>query len=173
MRHKIGLKEHNGDYLSDIVLYMHPLLGILAVNVAPEFGVVETRAHLMLAMLESEAFKGGILQTKSNFLEVFSLASVICQKWRKWMTNHSDTSDEEVLEDKDLVKLITEVSGHYVHENEDVKNEKAKLFANIKFLGLSPEDIIIQKIKASIDRYADDLNLKGATTTIKMNCVTK
>jgi hypothetical protein len=34
----VGLKEHNADYLSDI-LYMHPVFGITAVNVAPEFGV--------------------------------------------------------------------------------------------------------------------------------------
>lgn len=42
-KHGVGIKEHNGDYLSDAVLLEHLPLGVTAMNVAPEFGVVETR----------------------------------------------------------------------------------------------------------------------------------
>ena len=43
-RYKVGLKEHNGDYLDDAILLEHPALGVTAMNVAPEFGTVETQA---------------------------------------------------------------------------------------------------------------------------------
>lgn len=43
---KFLIKEHNGDYLLDKTLREHPIIGINAINVAPEFGVVETRAIL-------------------------------------------------------------------------------------------------------------------------------
>ena len=42
----IMLKEHNADYISNDMLKIHPKIGIHAMNVAPEFGVVETRAML-------------------------------------------------------------------------------------------------------------------------------
>ncbi|MFH0795963.1 MAG: class II D-tagatose-bisphosphate aldolase, non-catalytic subunit, partial [Candidatus Omnitrophota bacterium] len=38
------LKEHNTDYLDEESLRMHPVLGISAANVAPEFGVAETKS---------------------------------------------------------------------------------------------------------------------------------
>ena len=38
------MKEHNADYLSNHSLSLHPKLGIHATNVAPEFGVEETKA---------------------------------------------------------------------------------------------------------------------------------
>ena len=50
------LKEHNGDYLADDILLMHPALGVGSSNVAPEFGVEETRAYLELAKLEKKLY---------------------------------------------------------------------------------------------------------------------
>ena len=37
------MKEHNADYLSDEALCWHPRLGIHAANIAPEFGVAESK----------------------------------------------------------------------------------------------------------------------------------
>ena len=42
------MKEHNTDYLSNDSLKWHPKLGIHAANVAPEFGVEETKAFIQL-----------------------------------------------------------------------------------------------------------------------------
>ena len=44
-RYDIFKKEHNTDYLSDEALQWHPRFGIHAANVAPEFGVAETKAY--------------------------------------------------------------------------------------------------------------------------------
>ena len=42
----IMIKEHNADYISEKSLKFHTEIGIHAINVAPEFGVIETRAIL-------------------------------------------------------------------------------------------------------------------------------
>ena len=39
----VYMKEHNADYLTNDSLSWHPKLRIHAANVAPEFGVVETK----------------------------------------------------------------------------------------------------------------------------------
>jgi tagatose-1,6-bisphosphate aldolase non-catalytic subunit AgaZ/GatZ len=45
-KYNIMMKEHNTDYLSTESLNWHPRLGIHAANVAPEFGVIETKSLL-------------------------------------------------------------------------------------------------------------------------------
>jgi len=42
------MKEHNADYLTDHSLTLHPKLGIHAANIAPEFGVGETKALIKI-----------------------------------------------------------------------------------------------------------------------------
>ena len=44
-RYGIFMKEHNTDYLSTDSLRWQPRLGIHAANIAPEFGVAETKAY--------------------------------------------------------------------------------------------------------------------------------
>jgi len=74
-RYGIFMKEHNTDYLSDEALQWHPRLGIHAANVAPEFGVAETRA--LLSVLESN----GLQSLADQFLQV----AYDSKKWDKWM----------------------------------------------------------------------------------------
>jgi D-tagatose-1,6-bisphosphate aldolase subunit GatZ/KbaZ len=75
-RHSCGLKEHNADYLPDSVLLGHPLLGVAAANVAPEFAVAETDAYLHLARTEEVAHKVGAIPRCSQFYRVFSERAV-------------------------------------------------------------------------------------------------
>ena len=63
-RHGIFMKEHNTDYLSDEGLQWHPRLGIHAANVAPEFGVAETKA--LVHVLESN----GLANHAERFLKI-------------------------------------------------------------------------------------------------------
>ena len=48
-KYGVGLKEHNGDYLSEAKLLAHLPLNITAMNVAPAFGTIETMALLKMA----------------------------------------------------------------------------------------------------------------------------
>jgi hypothetical protein len=90
----IMIKEHNADYISEKSLKFHTEIGIHAINVAPEFGVIETRAIL-------EWFENNNLNNeKKQFLDI----SFQSNKWKKWIIPHSKITN--------LEKAV--ISGHYV-----------------------------------------------------------
>lgn len=93
-RYNIFMKEHNCDYLSDESLAWHPRFGIHAANVAPEFGVAESKA--IVSLLCSKNLTG----LADRFLEL----SYLSGKWKKWMAPDTKASDR----DRALI------SGHYV-----------------------------------------------------------
>jgi len=165
-----GLKEHNADYLSDFLLYLHPVLGINAANVAPEFGVVETEAYLLLADIEQDACNNGMITNKSDFISKIRKAAVESQRWRKWMVGEAGTMEtSDVMKDEGLVKLITEIAGHYTFEDPDVRRELRIMFENLGSIGLEPYNIVVDRIKKSISRYVECFNLTGLTTRIISN----
>ena len=108
---KILIKEHNGDYLLDKTLREHPIIGIDAVNVAPEFGVVETRAIL------SYLSKNNLEEFEQRFLDI----SFNSKKWKKWMTKNSNLSNND--------KAI--ISGHYVFSSKEFRKLKDEIVEKI------------------------------------------
>lgn len=159
-----GLKEHNGDYLSNSILLEHPVIGLDAMNVAPEFGLVETEALLELATAE-EKFVDKAEQ--SNIRAILAEHAVKGERWRKWMTEgKGEWSVEQIMESEDDVKLITSMCGHYTLEDAEVKVALKKLYENTEKIGLSPKTYVIKKIKDSIDRYIYCFGLYGITDKI-------
>lgn len=162
-----GLKEHNGDYLSNTILLEHPVIGLDAMNVAPEFGLVETEALLELATTEEKFVKK---EEQSNIRAILSKHAVEGQRWRKWMVGGKGKATvEEIMKSSEDVKLITSMCGHYTLEDEEVKSSIRKLNENIEKLGLEPTRYVIKKIKDSIDRYIYCFNLYGTTSEIIKN----
>jgi len=167
-KHGMGLKEHNADYLSDGALLMHPAIGIAAANVAPEFGVAETGSYLLLAGVEREAKRLGIIKEASGFAACIREATVRNQRWRKWMVGDAGCLPlEAVLKDEALADIITRSSGHYTFEDEEVKRQLEILFANLRTCGIDPERVVIDRIKRSIGRYADCFGLAGLTSELQ------
>ena len=163
----VGLKEHNGDYLSDRLLYLHPVMGVTATNVAPEYGVAETAAYLELVQVEDYLVEQGKARP-SGFLKVLRDASVHCGRWRKWMVGaDAQKSEAEVLADDHLTELITRTGGHYVFEESQVKAALAELFKNLRLAGLEPERIVLDRIKNSIGHYVECFQLTGITEKIR------
>ena len=161
------MKEHNGDYLSNPILLEHPVIGLDAMNVAPEFGLVETEALLELATAE-EKFTPKAEQ--SNIRAILAKHAVEGQRWRKWMVGDKGKyTVEQIMQDEEDVKLITSMCGHYTLEDTEVKEALAKLNANTEKLGLSPKTYVIKKIKDSIDRYIYCFGLYGTTSEIIKN----
>jgi D-tagatose-1,6-bisphosphate aldolase subunit GatZ/KbaZ len=162
----VGLKEHNGDYLCDELLYLHPVMGVTATNVAPEYGVAETAAYLELAKVENFLVKQGKAQP-SGFVAALREASVRCERWRKWMVG-ADTqkSVDEVLRDDAMTDLITRTGGHYTFEEPQVKAALGKMFETLRAAGLCPERSVVDSIKRSIGRYAECFQLTGITEKI-------
>lgn len=103
----VMMKEHNTDYLTSESLSWHPKLGIHSANVAPEFGVTETKC--LIRLLENMK----MIDERDEFLKI-SLSS---NKWRKWMLKSSKASDFE----KSLI------AGHYNFSNARVISIKSKL----------------------------------------------
>ena len=159
-----GLKEHNGDYLSNRILLEHPAIGLAAMNVAPEFGLVETEACFELTELEKKFVAP---EKRSRLYDTVAACAVRGERWRKWMVGEKrQASCEEISRSAEDVALIAQMCGHYTFEDPAVKAELAKLNANIRALGLDPDFYVIKKIKDSIDRYIYCFNLYGTTSRI-------
>ncbi len=137
--YSIMMKEHNADYLSDESLHWHPRLGIHASNVAPEFGVIETKN--LLKILEENNLK--------NLSERFLELSFNSGKWKKWLLDISQTSDRE--------KSI--IAGHYIFSNGECKELKKEASQELSKKGINLENFLKDSIKKSIIRYLTHFRL--------------
>jgi tagatose-1,6-bisphosphate aldolase non-catalytic subunit AgaZ/GatZ len=134
-KYGIFMKEHNTDYLSTDSLRWQPRLGIHAANIAPEFGVAETKAFI------------GILKENdlNNLLDEFVKISYNSMKWKKWMLKDTDAND--------IDKAI--IAGHYIFSSNEFIDLKAKAGTKINNL-----DVFLKnKVKDSIFRYMKAFNL--------------
>lgn len=136
-RHDILMKEHNADYLSDDSLKWHPRLGIHATNVAPEFGVAETRAFVSL-------LENNNLDSLLNRFLNFSYGS---RKWEKWMLEDTKATNKE--------KAI--IAGHYVFATEEVAEIKKEAQSFLK--GVDVDNYLKNSVKESIMRYVRGFRL--------------
>lgn len=132
-RYGIFMKEHNTDYLSDEALHWHPRLGIHAANVAPEFGVTETRA--LLHAFESHGL--------SALAERFLTLSYDSKKWRKWMVQDTSATDRD--------RAI--IAGHYIFSTPDCLALKAEAGAALKSMGFDLDAYLKEQVKIGIMRY--------------------
>jgi hypothetical protein len=86
-------KEHNGDYIPVSTIHEKFKLGLDAINIAPEFGLIETQCYL--DVIESE-------DTLNEFWKI----CYDSKKWVKWVTPEFDAINNKV----ELIKIC----GHYV-----------------------------------------------------------
>jgi hypothetical protein len=92
-RHNLISKEHNGDYIPVETIKEKFDLGLDCINIAPEFGLIETQTYL-------EEIKNGSL------LDRFWQICYDSKKWVKWVNPGFDPYYNK----EQLVKI----SGHYV-----------------------------------------------------------
>jgi hypothetical protein len=132
-RNQIFLKEHNADYLSDRALDWHRRFGIHAANVAPEFGVCETKSLIEVAKSTGNAW----------FLSEFGAHVLSKGKFDKWLIHDSKITDEEKIQ----------IGGHYHFSEPEVKEMKAKLQSNLASLNIDLDLVIKVNVYNSIKRY--------------------
>jgi tagatose-1,6-bisphosphate aldolase non-catalytic subunit AgaZ/GatZ len=138
-KHNIFMKEHNTDYLSDTALSWHPRLGIHAANVAPEFGVAETRAFLKI-------MEDNNLRSQANkFLEL----AYNSKKWDKWMLPNTTASDR----DRSII------SGHYIFSTPECLELKKEVSQYLKSKRIDLDSYLYNQVKKSIFRYLDCFRL--------------
>jgi tagatose-1,6-bisphosphate aldolase non-catalytic subunit AgaZ/GatZ len=138
-QHGIFMKEHNTDYLSDEGLQWHPRLGIHAANVAPEFGVAETKG--LISILEMN----GLTMLAERFLKI----AYDSNKWDKWMLDNTTATDR----DRSLI------AGHYVFSQAEVKELKIEAGKELERKGIHLEEYLKQRVKESILRYLHNFRL--------------
>jgi len=138
-RYKILMKEHNTDYLSNEALQWHPRLGIHSANVAPEFGVAETKALVTL-------FKRNKLQSMTDrFLEL----AYNSMKWKKWMLPNTGCNDTD--------RAI--IAGHYVFSTDCFRAIKDEAIQCLQKKGISVDLFLKESVKKSILRYLQNFRL--------------
>lgn len=133
-KYNILLKEHNADYLSYETLKWHPRVGIHAINIAPEYGVLETK--LIFKIMEENNMKA--------LLDQFIAIAIESGKWKKWIFNDKEYSD----------KFKAELCGHYVFSNESIVEIKRKMQNDIttfdvnELIVSSLEELLINQCRA-------------------------
>lgn len=132
-KYNVFMKTHNTDYLSDEALYWHPKLGIHSSNVAPEFGVTETKAFLQLL----ERYK--LLDLTEEFIQL----SCDSKKWDKWILPGSKANKRE--------KAI--IAGHYVFASPEFNKIKQAAQGKLKKHKIDVDTHLKDCVKQSILRY--------------------
>ena len=86
----VGLKEHNADYLSAEEVQLRRAVGVHAMNIAPQLGVVQTK------LLRTLSGRYNLTKEWQEFADVV----VASDRWKKWTV--SDQENQKVT-----------VAGHY------------------------------------------------------------
>ena len=102
-------KEHNGDYLSNNEYKERFDMGLDSINIAPEFGQLETLCYL---------------DEMSNDIEDYYQICYKSKRWEKWV-------DKNFIPEKNKRKLI-EICGHYVFGQQNFINIKPSIDNKIK-----------------------------------------
>lgn len=137
--YNIFMKEHNTDYLSDESLQWHPRFGIHAANVAPEFGVTETKA--LISILENN----NLTKLSERFLQL----SFDSKKWDKWMLPNTDATDR----DRSII------AGHYIFAKPECVELKKEASNELAAKGINFELFLKEEVKKSIVRYLKNFRL--------------
>lgn len=137
--YNIYIKQHNTDYLDDESLQWHPRLGIHAANVAPEYGVAESKA--LVSTLRAHGMHG--------LADEFLAAALASKKWTKWMLPNTNATDYE----RSLI------SGHYVFSTRAGTEIRNKATQDLSCLGVDLNHVLKEAVKASISRYLRSFRL--------------
>lgn len=171
-KYGVGFKEHNGDYLSAASCRIHPDIGVAGINVAPEFGLVETDACLALADLERKLLQEGWLRPEdtSHFRELLLEQTFTNSPWKKWMTEDIKQFPlDKIQSDTAIRLLIARVCGHYVYNRPEVVQARRKLYENVNQFELvdSAKHFVVNRVKDSIEFYVGHFRLKGINLLIE------
>ena len=112
-KHKLFSKEHNGDYLPTELIKEKFNYGLDSINIAPEFGVIET--EVILEEIEK-------LSNKELFNQFYEIC-LSSKKWVKWVNEDFDFKNKK----RELILIC----GHYVFSDYNFVGLKNKLNIDI------------------------------------------
>ena len=101
-------KEHNGDWVSKSTMKQKQKLGLECINIAPEFGEIESRVIL-------NTIKGN----REHYIDTYNMC-INSGKWKKWVS-----VDFDYCKNQDEIILIT---CHYIYTMPEFINIKNSYF---------------------------------------------
>ena len=101
-------KEHNGDYIPVGVIHKKMSIGLDSINIAPEFGLIET-----ISYIESDID-----------MDKFWKICYDSKRWEKWV----DSSFDPFVQKEELIRIC----GHYVLSHPDFLKIKPNIDSKIK-----------------------------------------
>ena len=117
-------KEHNGDYLPVFLINEKFNCGLDTINIAPEFGQIETKTYL------------NEIKNKNMFESFFNIC-YNSKKWEKWVDKSFNPYENK--------EQLINICGHYVLSNKDfIKEIKNNLRVDINVV---IKDNIKEKLK--------------------------
>ena len=132
-RHGFVTKEHNADYLSVPTLRWHVRRQIGAANVAPEFGVTESRRFMDLVRA------AGAPGLEERFLEL----AYASRKWEKWMLPGTAASDRD--------RAI--IAGHYVFATPEFQEISREADVQCRRSGIDLQSDLQNTVKRAMMRF--------------------
>jgi len=166
----VGLKEHNADYLDDVTLLEHIPAHVTASNVAPQYGTEETRAYLKLCKLEQILVDEGLVaeEGQSDLAHTLLVKAIKTERWRKWMVGEDTRlTTDDILADEGLSLDVLDISGHYVFNNGEVKEQIDRLYANLSANEIDGQEFVVEHIKRPIRQYVKCYRLEGVNARIR------
>jgi tagatose-1,6-bisphosphate aldolase non-catalytic subunit AgaZ/GatZ len=160
----MAFKEHNADYLSDMILSLHPEYGITGANIGPSLAAAQTRALLDLADIE----KDNVGKNKSDLYRIMSEAVLEKSPYAKWLKPDDRWTAKMLRNMPSELRAVTLVAGHYVYYEESVKDAIDRMYNNLKHRGIykNPSEYVLSRIKMAIMRYVSAFKLSGSTIKI-------
>ena len=123
--HNMLCKEHNGDYIPVNLIKEKFELGLDSINIAPEFGQIETKVYL-------EKIKN----ERPELLEVFYKICFDSKRWVKWVGKDFNPSEQK----EELINIC----GHYVLTNDNfIRN----IWSQFDRIHIEVKDKIKNKLK--------------------------
>jgi hypothetical protein len=133
----VFVKEHNADYLSDGSTALRRRLGVGAVNIAPQYGVCETKSLISLCT------QLGLKRQLDRMLDIFYTS----KKWSKWLSADGKATD--------LEKAI--IAGHYSFSNPEFLKIKEEIaFAAVK-KGINVDQYLVSNLRALLQQLTWNL----------------
>jgi len=126
-------KAHNSDYLNKEASAIYPLINLKGGNIAPEFGVIETRTILKL-------LKDNMMNEEH---ELFCELSFQSKKWKKWLKENTKTDDYQ--------KAI--ISGHYIFGTDEYLELEEIIKKKLRKKRIDLDKVIKENLSRSILGY--------------------
>ncbi|MBW4717274.1 class II D-tagatose-bisphosphate aldolase non-catalytic subunit [Saccharothrix obliqua] len=143
-RRGIALKAHNCDYLDEATIRTLDAAGVHAMNIAPEFGVVETREFV--AVLEELGLR---VQ-----LERFLALAYESRSWSKWMSPDTRASDYD--------RAV--IAGHYTFNTEQFREIKQVAHEVAQARGFDLDTRLRTAVERAVEHYTTPLRTAPART---------